>query len=176
MWYLWMHRYRPCRSEFPSRKCSSSWNVAETVWHRRKGSTGSKSLATTSLKRRRQNTFIFISLLVRIVLCWVVEGKCDIWIIPLKQESKILKFLGFMWNPLSWVMEAAAIMAIVLANGGVITTIKLSLLHQTLTSAFLPCRESLRIGKIFWVSLCCSLSTQPSVSLKKTTQAMLQLL
>lgn len=36
-----------------------------------------------------------------------------------KQESKILKFLGFMWNPLSWVMEAAAIMAIALAHGGV---------------------------------------------------------
>ncbi|GJV55347.1 ATPase 9 [Tanacetum coccineum] len=35
-----------------------------------------------------------------------------------KKESKILKFLGFMWNPLSWVMEAAAIMAICLANGG----------------------------------------------------------
>ncbi|KAJ4971102.1 hypothetical protein NE237_004201 [Protea cynaroides] len=35
-----------------------------------------------------------------------------------KNESKILKFLGFMWNPLSWVMEAAAIMAIALANGG----------------------------------------------------------
>ncbi|KAH9670575.1 ATPase 11 plasma membrane-type-related [Citrus sinensis] len=35
-----------------------------------------------------------------------------------KREGKILKFLGFMWNPLSWVMEAAAIMAIVLANGG----------------------------------------------------------
>ncbi|QCD95226.1 H+-transporting ATPase [Vigna unguiculata] len=35
-----------------------------------------------------------------------------------KEESKILKFLGFMWNPLSWVMEAAAIMAIGLANGG----------------------------------------------------------
>lgn len=34
------------------------------------------------------------------------------------QESKILKFLGFMWNPLSWVMEMAAIMAIALANGG----------------------------------------------------------
>ncbi|XP_024521409.1 plasma membrane ATPase [Selaginella moellendorffii] len=34
-----------------------------------------------------------------------------------KKESKFLKFLGFMWNPLSWVMEAAAIMAIVLANG-----------------------------------------------------------
>lgn len=34
-----------------------------------------------------------------------------------KKESKILKFLGFMWNPLSWVMESAAIMAIALANG-----------------------------------------------------------
>jgi H+-transporting ATPase len=33
------------------------------------------------------------------------------------KESKILKFLGFMWNPLSWVMEIAAIMAIGLANG-----------------------------------------------------------
>ncbi|KAF5949485.1 hypothetical protein HYC85_011478 [Camellia sinensis] len=35
-----------------------------------------------------------------------------------KNESKILKFLGFMWNPLSWVMEAAALMAIALAHGG----------------------------------------------------------
>ncbi|KAL0464569.1 UNVERIFIED_CONTAM: Plasma membrane ATPase 1 [Sesamum latifolium] len=35
-----------------------------------------------------------------------------------KKESKILKFLGFMWNPLSWVMEAAAVMAIALAHGG----------------------------------------------------------
>lgn len=35
-----------------------------------------------------------------------------------KKESKFLKFLGFMWNPLSWVMECAAVMAIVLANGG----------------------------------------------------------
>ncbi|PKI50440.1 ATPase 10, plasma membrane-type isoform X2 [Punica granatum] len=35
-----------------------------------------------------------------------------------KPENKFLKFLGFMWNPLSWVMEAAAIMAIALANGG----------------------------------------------------------
>jgi magnesium-transporting ATPase (P-type) len=35
----------------------------------------------------------------------------------IEQESKVLKFLGFMWNPLSWVMEAAAIMAIALANG-----------------------------------------------------------
>ncbi|KAJ7548173.1 hypothetical protein O6H91_07G000900 [Diphasiastrum complanatum] len=35
-----------------------------------------------------------------------------------KTENKFLKFLGFMWNPLSWVMEAAAILAIALANGG----------------------------------------------------------
>ncbi|KAL7180597.1 hypothetical protein ACSBR1_043732 [Camellia fascicularis] len=35
-----------------------------------------------------------------------------------KPENKFLKFLSFMWNPLSWVMEAAAIMAIALANGG----------------------------------------------------------
>lgn len=35
-----------------------------------------------------------------------------------------MKFLGFMWNPLSWVMEAAAIMAIALANGGVSFYIK----------------------------------------------------
>ncbi|GAU15201.1 hypothetical protein TSUD_09390 [Trifolium subterraneum] len=34
------------------------------------------------------------------------------------KDSKFLKFLGFMWNPLSWVMEVAAIMAIALANGG----------------------------------------------------------
>ncbi|XP_059597303.1 ATPase 11, plasma membrane-type isoform X1 [Vitis vinifera] len=35
-----------------------------------------------------------------------------------KKENKILKFLGFMWNPLSWVMEAAAIMAISVADLG----------------------------------------------------------
>ncbi|KAI3501445.1 hypothetical protein L1887_29313 [Cichorium endivia] len=35
-----------------------------------------------------------------------------------KKESKFSKFLGFMWNPLSWVMEVAAVMAIALANGG----------------------------------------------------------
>ncbi|KAL6125853.1 hypothetical protein ACLB2K_073904 [Fragaria x ananassa] len=35
-----------------------------------------------------------------------------------KKESKFLKFLGFMWNPLSWVMEAAAIIAIVFTQGG----------------------------------------------------------
>ncbi|KAI8974943.1 hypothetical protein BDB01DRAFT_377958 [Pilobolus umbonatus] len=35
-----------------------------------------------------------------------------------KEVNPILQFLGFMWNPLSWVMEAAAIVAIALSNGG----------------------------------------------------------
>lgn len=45
------------------------------------------------------------------------------YLLGVVQESKFLKFLGFMWNPLSWVMEAAAIMAIALANGGVSNSI-----------------------------------------------------
>lgn len=35
-----------------------------------------------------------------------------------KEQNPILQFLGFMWNPLSWVMEAAAIVAIAVSNGG----------------------------------------------------------
>ncbi|CAF1914439.1 unnamed protein product [Rotaria magnacalcarata] len=35
-----------------------------------------------------------------------------------KETSAIIQFLLFMWNPLSWVMEAAAIVAIVVSNGG----------------------------------------------------------
>ncbi|KAJ1654732.1 hypothetical protein IWQ61_005389 [Dispira simplex] len=34
-----------------------------------------------------------------------------------KEVSPIIQFLSFMWNPLSWVMEAAAIVAIALSNG-----------------------------------------------------------
>ncbi|CEJ04832.1 Putative Plasma membrane (H) ATPase [Rhizopus microsporus] len=34
-----------------------------------------------------------------------------------KEVNPILQFLGFMWNPLSWVMEAAAIVSIALSNG-----------------------------------------------------------
>ncbi|WVR06611.1 plasma-membrane proton-efflux P-type ATPase [Kwoniella sp. DSM 27419] len=34
-----------------------------------------------------------------------------------KKENVFLQFLSFMWNPLSWVMEGAAIVAIALANG-----------------------------------------------------------
>ncbi|KAG0744730.1 hypothetical protein G6F57_008084 [Rhizopus arrhizus] len=35
-----------------------------------------------------------------------------------KEPNALLQFLGFMWNPLSWVMEAAAIVAIAVSNGG----------------------------------------------------------
>ena len=58
------------------------------------------------------------------------------------QESKFLKFLGFMWNPLSWVMEAAAIMAIALANGGVSVRFIFFLL-QVLVAIFLRILASL---------------------------------
>ncbi|KAI8640035.1 plasma membrane H+-transporting ATPase [Parasitella parasitica] len=34
-----------------------------------------------------------------------------------KDINPIMQFLGFMWNPLSWVMEAAAIVSIALSNG-----------------------------------------------------------
>ncbi|CDH59665.1 plasma membrane h-transporting atpase [Lichtheimia corymbifera JMRC:FSU:9682] len=34
-----------------------------------------------------------------------------------KEQNPFLQFLSFMWNPLSWVMEAAAIVSIALANG-----------------------------------------------------------
>lgn len=34
-----------------------------------------------------------------------------------KEQSALLQFLSFMWNPLSWVMEGAAIVAIALSNG-----------------------------------------------------------
>lgn len=34
-----------------------------------------------------------------------------------KEVNAFLQFLSFMWNPLSWVMEAAAIVSIAVANG-----------------------------------------------------------
>ncbi|KAF8916427.1 plasma membrane ATPase [Mucidula mucida] len=34
-----------------------------------------------------------------------------------EDQNAILQFLSFMWNPLSWVMEAAALVAIALSNG-----------------------------------------------------------
>ena len=36
----------------------------------------------------------------------------------LSLRSAFLQFLSFMWNPLSWVMEGAALVAIALSNGG----------------------------------------------------------
>ncbi|KAJ2230864.1 ATPase 2, plasma membrane-type, partial [Coemansia sp. RSA 475] len=37
--------------------------------------------------------------------------------LPEKKVNPLFLFLSFMWNPLSWVMEAAAIVAIALSNG-----------------------------------------------------------
>ena len=36
--------------------------------------------------------------------------------LPEKHVSPILRFLGYMWNPLSWAMEVAAIMSIALLD------------------------------------------------------------
>eukprot|EP00871_Galdieria_phlegrea_P003618 jgi/Galph1/4257/GphlegSOOS_G2885.1 len=38
--------------------------------------------------------------------------------LPKKKKNPILQFLSFMWNPLSWVMEGAALVAIAVSNGG----------------------------------------------------------
>ncbi|CAA7261133.1 unnamed protein product [Cyclocybe aegerita] len=37
--------------------------------------------------------------------------------LEVEEQNPILQFLSFMWNPLSWVMEAAALVAIALSNG-----------------------------------------------------------
>ncbi|KAG6852253.1 ATPase 3, plasma membrane-type, partial [Termitomyces sp. Mi166 len=34
-----------------------------------------------------------------------------------EKQNALLQFLSFMWNPLSWVMEGAALVAIALSNG-----------------------------------------------------------
>lgn len=68
------------------------------------------------------------------------------------QESKFLKFLGFMWNPLSWVMEAAAIMAIVLANGGV--SIFYTLLHIFICFFKVNSFINIFVWSVFLIMLC----------------------
>ncbi|KAF8155698.1 hypothetical protein B0H34DRAFT_659149 [Crassisporium funariophilum] len=37
--------------------------------------------------------------------------------LEVEEQNALLQFLSFMWNPLSWVMEAAALVAIALSNG-----------------------------------------------------------
>ena len=63
--------------------------------------------------------FLLLVLVLLLLLLFTLAFWLYLTIFCFLQESKFLKFLGFMWNPLSWVMEAAAIMAIALANGGV---------------------------------------------------------
>lgn len=105
-----------------------------------------------------------------------------------KKESKVLKFLGFMWNPLSWVMECAAVMAIALANGGVRYDIipfilcsfsrerEREMLINLGFFLFKKIRASHRIGRILLESWCCSSSTPPLASSKKIMQEMQLLL
>ncbi|KAG7946127.1 hypothetical protein I3843_14G022800 [Carya illinoinensis] len=76
-----------------------------------------------------------------------------------KKKSKILKFFGFMWNPLSWVMEAAAVMAISLTQGGrkeadyhdFVGILVLLIINSTITAALMarlaPKAKVLREGK-----------------------------
>ena len=73
-------------------------------------------LFTYATSRASEQIFKFLLLLL---LLFTLAFWLYLTIFCFLQESKFLKFLGFMWNPLSWVMEAAAIMAIALANGGV---------------------------------------------------------
>ncbi|CAN1343997.1 ATPase 9, plasma membrane-type [Linum perenne] len=64
-----------------------------------------------------------------------------------KTDNKFLKFLGFMWNPLSWVMEIAAIMAIALANGGFIEENNAGNAAAALMAGLAPKTKVLRDGK-----------------------------
>lgn len=59
-------------------------------------------------------------------------------------ESKLLKFLGYMWNPLSWCMEIAAIIAIaILDYVDFILIILLLLLNASIGALQLPSACSL---------------------------------
>ncbi|GKV03358.1 hypothetical protein SLEP1_g15673 [Rubroshorea leprosula] len=50
-----------------------------------------------------------------------------------EKGEQILKFLGFMWDALSWVMESAAIMAIALANGEEKPPVVLLVINSTIS-------------------------------------------
>ena len=65
------------RSGYQLRRYSNSWNVQETVWQQRKGRRGSRSLAQTSWRRKRQilyvleqcPTFILFIMMEKLI-CW----------------------------------------------------------------------------------------------------------
>lgn len=114
-----------------SKKYSRIWNAADRGSLPKRRSCACNFLVRTSSRRRRLSSFISSCHCYQRFTFFLLESNTIIQFIcvtfPLMlghwwlQESKFLKFLGFMWNPLSWVMEAAAIMAIALANGGVST-------------------------------------------------------
>ena len=119
-WLPYVQERIPIEEVFEQLKCTKDGLTSEEGEHRL------QIFGHNKLEEKKANFFYFITTLQ---YSWK-----KIWCLnkTMKQESKILKFLGFMWNPLSWVMECAAIMAIVLANGGVITIIKFSFLKLPL--------------------------------------------
>ncbi|KAK9905068.1 hypothetical protein WJX75_009176 [Coccomyxa subellipsoidea] len=84
--------------------------------------------------------------------------------LPHKRRNPVLQYLGYMWNPLSWAMEAAAILAIVLQDytdfalilallvlNATISYVEESNADkaiQALTAALAPKAKVLRVGKI----------------------------
>jgi len=71
------------------------------------------------LQEKRVSSPFWIPIICILNSCYIFPMIPFPFMYVLWQENKVLKFLSFMWNPLSWVMEAAAVMALVLANGGV---------------------------------------------------------
>lgn len=107
------------RKIFPLKKFLTILNVQERDWVQMQSKSGWIYLDITNLKRKRLENKCSRCIISTSSVTLCVSVFWLVYLPFLPQESKILKFLGFMWNPLSWVMEAAAIMAIALAHGGV---------------------------------------------------------
>lgn len=147
-----INKFPSCRKMCPLKKFLKTWNVQGMVWAQMKLKSDWNYLDTINLKRKRLEVLFCLHLLCSI---YCFRGFHSLNLSFLLQESKILKFLSFMWNPLSWVMEAAAIMAIALAHGGVSLFIynvlwqfiMRSLIYSSLILEMIPlfCREKIRI-------------------------------
>lgn len=117
---LWSNAYFSCTDRCLAGKCSR-WRGFSTSQMHERGFDRQWSPGATYLVWLQQTwgekgwTIYDFSIFLLTALFFFLSLTFDLVV----QESKILKFLGFMWNPLSWVMEAAALMAIGLAHGGV---------------------------------------------------------
>ena len=104
----------PLEEVFDNLKCTREGLSSEQV-QQRLDLFGYNKLEEKKVKS--QTSMLLVSyFLSKLLLRFLIDS---FYTLMLVQESKILKFLGFMWNPLSWVMEAAALMAIGMAHGGV---------------------------------------------------------